>query len=263
MNTADRGLYRWQLGPVPFPVAVLRQPAVDGASLATVVLEPVEDWTSLTTADWSVSRQDSSWHWQTALSSGHWQPQVRSTGHGRGLVSANNWQYGALEATLATMWCEVVDRGGLVLHATTIERLGSDRCVVVAGRSGAGKTTLAHRFGPDWVNEEHAFLVPDERGWVAWYFRQYRGQRHRTTLVGRLHAVHVLGPNRSQTAVHPMARADAIGALLGNAYVPEGDGLAALATNAETLVATLPVFLLDHCLHTPLEQLADTLFEAK
>lgn len=253
--------FDWRLGPLLLPVRLPRTARkAAGLSLDSDDGFVVADDPS----HWQATRRDGVWQWRTAASEGQWQLDAaqHGCGVGTGRVAANLYRTAVLEAALAAMWCEVVERHGLVLHAATIAcPAGDGRAVVVAGRSGAGKSTLAQRFASHWVNEEHAFLLPTAAGWQAWYLRQYRGQRNHSSQTGTLHAVYLLDPDdRTQTHRERLADRDAHAGLLANGYIPDGDGLATLLANALPLLGTVPVYRLTHALSTPVEALGELLF---
>lgn len=256
--------FDWRLGPLLLPVRL------PGSELQPAGLSLRCDGALAGAADpshWQVTRRDGVWHWETAASSGQWQVQSTEAGCGvgTGRVAADSYRTAVLQAALAAMWCEVVERKGVVLHAATLESPYEDgRAVVVAGRSGAGKSTLAQRFANLWVNEEHAFLLPSPAGWQAWYLRQYRGQRNNDSQVGKLHALYLLDPDeRTCTQRQRLGDRDAHAGLLANGYIPQGDGLATLMANALALPGDVPVYRLTHALSTSADELAALLFAAK
>jgi hypothetical protein len=155
---------------------------------------------------------------------------------------------------IAAVADEVLRRGGTVLHAATVEIGG--QATAVAGPSGSGKSTLAKRFGAAHLHEEHAFLVPASGGWEFWRLPQFRGPWDRERpMVLPVGAALRLGPERGRTAARALRPADAFAALAPCAFRMAGasrewlDGLARLAEE-------VPVGWLDHCLETPIEEVA-------
>lgn len=78
--------------------------------------------------------------------------------------------------------------GGLVLHASVVELDG--RCHVFTGKSGAGKSTIAHKLAR-WgcrVANDQTVLFPEENGWTIQATSRQWGERKSV-----VDAVHLIG----------------------------------------------------------------------
>lgn len=158
---------------------------------------------------------------------------------------------GALFAgLLATAYAEVLRRGGVFLHAATL--LHEGRAWVVAGHSGAGKTTLAARFADAQLHDEYAILVPTGGGaWSVWRYCESRGPRGDLPWCTPLAGIAVLGPDRSRTCVRPIAPPEAFAALFVHTYHAGGAAAPAAFEGVLALLRDFPLRQLSHCLAEP------------
>ena len=156
----------------------------------------------------------------------------------------------AIEGVLAAGLAEVLVRGGLALHAMTLQVGG--RAWVVAGHSGAGKTTLARRFPGVASHDEVAYLVPTPDGWTAWHHAEWRGLPGDHASVLPLGGLFVLLPDeRSCTQVVRAPAGERAALVLARAYHAGGAATAWLLDAAAALGRDVPVGLLSHSLDDP------------
>lgn len=162
---------------------------------------------------------------------------------------------GCLELARAVAYQAVLCRGGLMLHAATLQADG--RALVICGRSGAGKSTLsAKRFTTSYLGTEYAFVVPDRNdGWLLWWHGQSRGPTRSCRWTMPLGALLRLTAERNHSAIGRVALSDAVAFLVESAFWCEGIGLQALLDNALDLARAVPSARFDHCLKTPSEEL--------
>jgi hypothetical protein len=140
-----------------------------------------------------------------------WDP---SAGRGRIRQTANPY---AIDSVLRILHTLLLAReGGFLVHAASVIRDG--RAFLLAGRSGAGKTTIARLAPPD------AILLTDEISYVRWQHGQYHafgtpfagemarpGENLRAPLAGIF--LLAKGP---RNMIEPIGLADATRALLRN-----------------------------------------------
>jgi hypothetical protein len=140
-----------------------------------------------------------------------WDP---SAGRGRIRQTANPYSIDSVLRILHTLL--LAREGGFLVHAASIVLHG--RAFLLAGRSGAGKTTIARLAPPD------AVLLTDEISYVRWQQGQYHAfgtpfagelARGGENLHAPLDAVYLLAKGR-QNMIEPIAPADASRALLRN-----------------------------------------------
>jgi hypothetical protein len=140
-----------------------------------------------------------------------WDP---SAGRGRIRQTANPYSIDSVLRILHTLL--LAREGGFLVHAASVVHHG--RAFLLAGRSGAGKTTIARLAPPE------AVLLTDEISYVRWQQGQYHAfgtpfagemARPGENLHAPLGAVYLLakGP---RNMIEPMALADASRALLRN-----------------------------------------------
>jgi hypothetical protein len=138
-----------------------------------------------------------------------WDP---SAGRGRIRQTANPYSIDSVLRILHTLL--LAREGGFLVHAASVIRRG--RAFLLAGRSGAGKTTIARLAPPD------AILLTDEISYVRWQQGQYHAfgtpfagemARPGENLHAPLAGVYLLakGP---QNMIEPVGMADASRALL-------------------------------------------------
>jgi hypothetical protein len=140
-----------------------------------------------------------------------WDP---SAGRGRIRQTANPYSIDSVLRILHTLL--LAREGGFLVHAASLVHHG--RTFLLAGRSGAGKTTIARLAPPD------AVLLTDEISYVRWQQGQYHafgtpfaGELARVgeNLHAPLDTVYLLAKGR-QNMIEPIAPADASRALLRN-----------------------------------------------
>ena len=170
---------------------------------------------------------------------------------------------GVLEASIATLMSLVLRRGGLLLHAATIEIEG--RAVVVVGESGRGKTTLCQRFPNHFLNEEYAFLAPTGPNgtWEAHWYAQERGPTTERPSVLPMGRLCLLSPRRSRTAVLAATNAEALTTLHGASLWVHGVPPALQLGGMERLLSNFAPTWLEHDLRSPHRQLIDVLRSPK
>jgi len=140
-----------------------------------------------------------------------WDP---SAGRGRIRQTANPY---AIDSVLRILHTLVLAReGGFLVHAASVVHHG--RAFLLAGRSGAGKTTIARLAPPD------AVLLTDEISYVRWHQGQYHAfgtpfagemARPGENLHAPLDAVYLLAKGQ-RNMIEPIGLADACRALLRN-----------------------------------------------
>ncbi|MSP91614.1 MAG: hypothetical protein EXR79_07400 [Myxococcales bacterium] len=164
----------------------------------------------------------------------------------------------AVEGMLTAGLAEVLVRGGIALHAATLQAGG--RAWVIAGHSGVGKTTLARRFPGVASHDEIAYLVPTPAGWTAWHHAEWRGLPGEHALVLPLGGLFVLLPNvRTRTEVVAAPAGERAALVLARAYYAGGAATPWLLDAAAALGRDVPVGLLSHCLDDSPETIAETL----
>lgn len=143
--------------------------------------------------------------------------------------------------------------GGLLLHACGVERSGRAR--LFTGRSGAGKTTLARlelsQGGCEVLSDDRIVLWENGDGGfevcgTPWHGDAPLTSRRRARLAS-IHAIH----QAEDLEARALAGASAAAAVLGNAFLPAHDPVAAERTLAlaERLVARVPIAELDFPKH--------------
>lgn len=171
----------------------------------------------------------------------------------------------------ALLW----SRGLFMLHAAGLVLMPQERCIAIAGASGAGKSSLAH-----WFLEHGARLVGDDtlavemisetalcRGLPGGVFRRSHDARHFEPLAGKqiekarataLAAIVVLTPGQS-LAMRRLPGIEAFAAVMRNRHRPRVPALLggqqAMLGAASALCRTTPVYelLFDKKSHSPQE----------
>lgn len=167
-----------------------------------------------------------------------------------GPFGPNQAYHGAKEASFVVGLQEVTRRGGMMLHACAVRVDG--RAWVVAGTSGAGKTTLAERFAVGRLGDEWTVLMPDaEAGWACWNWTQWRDRTPGEPLVTPLGGVLHLSTDRSTTRVRAMSPQEAAAALTTSAYWLPWHPRQLLLDLSLDVMRDCPQLWLDHCLETP------------
>jgi hypothetical protein len=154
---------------------------------------------------------------------------------------------GLCEAAFAIAYAAALLRGGTALHASAI--LVDGAACVVAGPSGGGKSTLRKRFPESWLQDEHAFLVPDGKRWVLWQQPELAGCRDPRPHAPPLTSVHVIDPSdRTRTTAALLPAADALAELLPHGYFAGGVATSLWVDGMARLAESVPVRRLHHCL---------------
>lgn len=161
-----------------------------------------------------------------------------------------------MEAMFGVAYAKVLRAGGVVLHAATLAYEG--RVWVVAGYSGAGKTTLSGRFPDQALHDEHAFLVPGDDGWVVWRHVELRRPRAIAPWVVPVGGLSILSSNRSVTGLRPVVQAEQFASLVPHAVFAGGATRNLVLEHLLNLTQDCPPAWLDHCLKDSPEVVAST-----
>jgi len=145
-----------------------------------------------------------------------------------------------------TLHAIALRHGGVAVHACAL--CGDRGAVVVAGRSGAGKTTLGQRLRSRLLHDDFVVAVPGLRGWEVWVQDVYRAPRRTVPRRLPLQQVFLLGAGRDATAVRPLGPAAATAAIVAQIHVAGGAAFQANAAAALRFAADAGPAEFDHCL---------------
>ncbi len=165
------------------------------------------------------------------------------------------------EAVYAVAHWRTVRRGGLVLHAATVDT--PQGVAVVMGDSGAGKSTLSRRLADHYLHEEHAFLVPDASGNGGWINLRARSTWYGTDAphpwTAAVSRLFWLGADRSVTGSVPLSAERALERVYHSVISTSGVPHAALFAAAVQLSRAVPTAELSHALGDSIDRLQATL----
>ncbi|HAN30835.1 MAG TPA: hypothetical protein DCQ06_04490 [Myxococcales bacterium] len=171
---------------------------------------------------------------------------------------AGVYQWGALEAGFMALAALTWWRGGLLLHAATIENGGG--ALVICGESGRGKTTLARRNWAKFLNEEHAFVTRAADGrWRSHWYSQSRCPPQERPAVLDVVGLRLLSDVRDQTALRPCSASEAYAGIVHSAVWLPGMPLQTLIDRVAALCDAYDPLWFDHSLQTPVGKVFDVL----
>lgn len=150
-------------------------------------------------------------------------------------------------------------RGALELHAASF--LDGDGAWIVAGDSGAGKTTLCGRLDPEvLLNEEFALAAPTRAGgYEAWWFPHARAPTEPRPPRSPLRGIAYLTPRRDRTAAQRLSPPAALAWLSAHALGPLDASPERWLESVATMALNVPVMALDHHLGSPVAAVAAAL----
>lgn len=154
----------------------------------------------------------------------------------------------------ALVTLEALRRGGLVLHAASVELRG--RAHVFVGVSGAGKSTLARKMldeGARVLSDEMTVLHPSENGWLV-HGTPYRFGTSKPALLDGIWTLR----KGSSLSVRALSPSETLRALVTNLSLPiRGDDEVRASASAAARLAGMPARELTSALADPVRSVVE------